>query len=291
MEKELGFLSKKELIPGPEEGENDFLKRAETVKNILEKKLFFLQKAGFEADLVPKSFFSWAKSSLSTFYDISFSDLLIIFSDKNLRFFQGGATWTLEEEGVKIPVIQLRKALKKGSYLGLYQFDEILIHEAVHALRIGFDEPKYEELFAYLPSSSSFRKCLGPIIRKEREALIFVALAFFTLAGSILPFFGEGIFWSFFSITSKFALFFYVALGSFRLFFSKLKFKRAFSKLSRVIGRKALAVMFRLKDREIEKISKLKEKEIVKFFVVGAESSFRLKNIYLSYFCEGGRQE
>ena len=77
-------------------------------------------------------------------------------------------------------MIQLRHGFKKGRYL-FCDRDEVLRHEAVHAIRLTFNEPRFEEILAYFHSKKKWRRFLGPLFRTPKEALIFVSLIFLSL--------------------------------------------------------------------------------------------------------------
>ena len=96
----------------------------------------------------------------------------IRYSNKGLRFWEAGCTW-MEDP----PVLQLRKVFEtKERYLGLISKQELIEHEAVHALRFKYDEPRFEEVLAYQTSRSPFRRYFGPFFRTPKESLLFMAL-------------------------------------------------------------------------------------------------------------------
>lgn len=147
-DKELLDFYKRGLIPGPREDENVFLQRVSKALPLAPK--LDVPKFGITIDWMP-----------------------ILYSNKKLPFWEGAATWI---DGNGLPSIQLREGFQKGSYLG-YQRDEVLAHEAVHAARSTFEEPKFEEALAYMTSKSRFRRWLGPLFRRSWEsALLIVAL-------------------------------------------------------------------------------------------------------------------
>lgn len=136
------------IIPGPQEDEDTFLKRATAC----------IQQEGWEEA---------APITLSLF-GFSIDWVPLHYSNKNLPFWEGAATWIGEEYS-----IQLREGFKKGRYLG-YQRSEVLAHEAVHAARMAFNEPQFEEALAYRTAKSGLRKWIGPIFRKPWESLVFI---------------------------------------------------------------------------------------------------------------------
>ncbi|MCB1180697.1 MAG: hypothetical protein KDK55_01565 [Chlamydiia bacterium] len=97
----------------------------------------------------------------------------IFYSRKGLTFFQGGCAW-IEGNNVSL---QLHPSFeKKGSLFGIYHKDEILAHELVHAVRLQFDEPLFEEVLAYQTSKSPFRRYFGPLLQSDWESFCFLSL-------------------------------------------------------------------------------------------------------------------
>jgi len=123
----------------------------------------------------------------STFRDPKADDHLLgwiplYYTNKGLSFFEGGATFIDEREGVVFPLIHLRKAFKNKDHWLFYDKEEILQHELVHAMRCTFEEPKIEEFIAYQTSKLSYRKFFGPLFTSPKEI-------FFFLSSLALPFF------------------------------------------------------------------------------------------------------
>ena len=133
---ELLTLYARGIFPGPGEEEAAFIARASK-----------LESCGFVCPNVKQ------------LYICAPDWLRISYSNKNLTPFEGGATWIDE---ANIPSVQLRKELEKGSYLRLYKRDEIIAHEAVHAMRMAFNENQFEEILAYSTSKSAVRRFSGP---------------------------------------------------------------------------------------------------------------------------------
>jgi len=221
-------------------------------------------------------------------FEVSPTNLALFYNDEGLHFFQAAATWilTIGKKNIKIPVLQFRKVLQKKPYLFFYTLDEILAHEAVHSIRVAFDEPKTEEIFSYMTATNIFRKVLGPIIRSTKEVFVFFSL--------MILYFIFQIFWLFFS-----KMFFYnislflgiitlsfLSMGFIRLFNVRRKCSKAFKKLNSFFKNKSVAraVLFRLSDQEIYNFSKMKIHEILNYFETKKDESVRLKMIYLAYF-------
>ncbi|MCB1084657.1 MAG: hypothetical protein KDK60_00990 [Chlamydiia bacterium] len=177
-------MAQKGIFAGPAEDERSFVKRIDMTKNLPS-----------HPDLKQFAFEPW-KENLIAPLGVALNWVPLTYSNKKLLPWQGGALWVFGEE--KLPMVQLRKKLKSGRLL-FYSEKEILLHEATHALRARFDEPRFEEILAYFHSSSRFRRFFGPIFRRSREVYIFLSLIFasllvmsssaFFLASPLLPLF------------------------------------------------------------------------------------------------------
>ena len=151
------------LIRGPREDEEAFARRCAQCQPIAGEEWAIAHRRtqelfGFTVDWVP-----------------------LTYSNQKLPFWEGAATW-ISETG--LPHIQLRKAFKKGRHLG-YSRDEILAHESVHAARMAFDEPRFEEIIAYQTSKSPLRRFFGPLFRRTWESALFMTAL--TLTPFFLP--------------------------------------------------------------------------------------------------------
>lgn len=153
----------KGLIPGPNEGEEAFWRRISQVEH-------HETLAIGEIDLSRHS-----KSSLFEYRGRFMSPdwVSLIYSDRGLRLWEGGCSW-IDAQGVSI---QLRRAFATHTHLyGLYSKQELLAHEGVHAVRLQFSEPLFEEIIAYRTAPSTWRRLLGPLFRSPKESLLFVAI-------------------------------------------------------------------------------------------------------------------
>lgn len=248
-DEELLLLNRKGFIPGPKEAEEAFFQRVEAVK-----------KAFSHLDCpLPSSHWDWVRLHLNKIFDFAPECLPAFYSNRSLAPWQGAASWI--EEGGAVS-IQLREQFRKGSYLGIYQREEILAHEAVHAARAAFREGKYEEFFAYMTSETRWRRVLGPLVTRPWEVWPFLG---FSLFGP----FWEGAF---------LAAALWLGIGFWRLSVRHRKLGKAANRLWEKTRNKEIvrAVLFRLTDEEIENLAKGKE--------VG-DHSLRWRAIRLAYFC------
>ncbi|MCB1107150.1 MAG: hypothetical protein KDK76_03540 [Chlamydiia bacterium] len=145
-------LGEQGLIPGPDETEESFVNRLDITQR-------------------HQSLEKW-DPNCQELYGANPTWVSLSYSNKGLLPWQGAALWVF---GNKIPMIQLRKGFRKGRFL-FYSRDEVLKHETLHALRVAFDEPRFEEILAYAHASSKWRRLIGPLFRKPSHAIFFIAL-------------------------------------------------------------------------------------------------------------------
>lgn len=223
-------LNRKGFFPSPGESEALFLDRVEKVR---------ARFKNLGDPLIPVSHWDWVSHHLNEVFDFRPECLPVFYSNRSLLPWQGAAIW-IEESGET--VIQLRQALQKGSFLKLYDREEILAHEAVHAARAGFKEDQWEEFFAFMTSPMLWRRVLGPIIRRPWEVWPFLLCC---LLGPVFPlgFFGAAI---------------WAVLGFGRLIVQHRTIKQASAELSKLIQdpRKIRAVLVRLSNEEIRALSR-----------------------------------
>jgi hypothetical protein len=151
-EEKLRELALRGLIVGPHESEADFALR--------------IEKAVKQTEV-----------DLSEFYGIS-PDWLDVEEEKGgLSWFQGAATW-IEGDQVKIKT-------KRNLFVS---YEEMLRHEAVHAVRCQFEEKGFEEILAYATSSRKYRRLIGPLFRSDKETLLLLSSCFLGFFFPFLPY-------------------------------------------------------------------------------------------------------
>ncbi len=288
---ELIIFNKEGFIAGPKEDAKTFLERVSLTKCFINNpKDFFIDNKKFYVSLrnkIKKPIWSWTKTHLKHLYDFSPEYFFAFYQNKNLTSFEGAATWQLSKgnKNLNIPILQVRENFKKrGEYLRIYQLDEILAHESVHALRIAYNEPQFEEIFAYLTSNSFLRRIFGALIRSSYEGIVFFALLMCGLMFQVVSFYYD-------SLTLLFLLFSmlsiaWASIGLFRLFKAKWMLRKAYKKVFPLFydRNKTFSVLVRLTDAEIKKISKEKSKNVLKYFYDNKDKSIRIRQIYYSYF-------
>jgi hypothetical protein len=199
-------------------------------------------------------------------YDFSVDWLEVVYSNKGLRFWEGACTWINKDE----ILLQLRKSLKRKPFLfGLYSRQEILEHEAIHAMRMKFHEPIFEEYLAYQTSQSPLRRFLGPLFRRPIETSFFMALIAilpFAFPYIILPFLG-------------YAAFLWIRLHRIRRFVIETE-----KKLQGMTQQPIRDLILALTDKEIKKFGSLSLIEIEHY--IQNHSSHRWKQIKATFFAE-----
>lgn len=238
-------LNKRGLIPGPAESENDFYQRAAAAKKNPSESLPF-----FDADP------DWVE---------------VGYDKKGLLPWEGAATW--------IEGNQCRIQLKPSRIARLYPEEEVIAHEKIHAVRLMFDEPRFEEILAFRTSKNRFRRYFGPLFSRPAETKGLMGW----LLGCWILYWIEIVFdltWGaeYFLWASLLPVSFFL----FRLARSQKTFSNALSQLEKVT-KNPLAVALRLTDREIEQCSHASSEDIIAYFEKGKEKDLRLRQIFLAY--------
>ncbi|MBS0624614.1 MAG: hypothetical protein JSS32_01020 [Verrucomicrobia bacterium] len=256
-DQELLALNQKGFIPGPDETEMEFQARVHAAETF-----FRAPPAEFqEMDRVPQPHWDWVSHHLQEIYDFKPHSIVAFYSNRKLAPWQGAASWIIDSKPGPLCVVQLRKGFRKGSFLRLYSRDEILAHEAVHAARCAFQEPKNEEFFAYFTSSARWRRVLGPILRRPWEALLFLtSTAIGAVIGNFIP------------------PTILLTLALTRLIRQHIRFNKASKNLmARIKDKKKIrAILFRLTDKEIEELSQGR--------MIEDDQTIRFRTIRLAYF-------
>jgi hypothetical protein len=167
-DRELLSYNKRGIIPAPEEKEEEFVKRASF-------------SSTDEKDPVAEEEWNDAHQKTQKLFDFK-ADWVKAFYNKNeLPFWEGAVTWLTNP-----PSIQLNPRFKKGSYLKIYKRDEVLAHEAVHAVRTGLNSSKFEEHFAHQVAASAWKRWLGPLFSESWESALFLVLLVVSVFASYL---------------------------------------------------------------------------------------------------------
>lgn len=261
-------------IPGPLEEKKDFDKRINALNHF-----FSHPPEDVDNFLTDRD---WAKARRLTkrLYDFSPDWIVAYYNNDKLSFFQGAATWISEKDELRLPLIQLREKFERGSLFGMYQREEVLAHEAVHAARMQFDEPLYEEIFAYKTSPGLFRRFFGPLFQRPWEAHLFIALLCIPVAIEIVLFLGIDIGPFIYLGLIPAAFLAYLLL---RLLTLHTLLAIAVHRIKKFLDQpsKKWAFAFRLKDKEIFLFALQRKKKLTEYLL--KQSSLRwnlLKQIY-----------
>lgn len=247
-DQELLDLNQRGLIPGPQESEEEFLQRLAKIEAV-------------KANGVPLLSSDWeeAYAALEPLFGIRPDWICAYYSSKGLPFWQAAATWI---EG-SIPSIQLKPPFQEGSYYKLYSRKEVLAHEAVHAARTAFNEPRFEEVFAYQTSMRGFSRWIGPLFKRSWESYLLI---------SLVPLLA----------TPLFSLpLLAIAFGSLRLAHAHWHLHLCTKKLTTLV-KNPQAILLRLTDREIFLFGRMSQEAILTYVSKG--DSLRLRVLRLLIF-------
>jgi len=273
-DEDLSTCDQRGWIPGPQEEVEPFLDRVEALDHFFSYPPEQIDHFLTDTDWIE------TRHRTEQLFDLCPDWIVAHFSNKQLSFFQGAATWIVEQKGVRIPLIQLKEKFESGSLLKLYSLDEVLSHEVVHAARMAFDEPHFEEILAYKTSSRWWRRFFGPLFERPWEAYLFITILFVPFALEMAQFF-----WPLepFLILRYLPLAFF-ALLTLRLSTLQLFLHRALKKLKPFLQAKAkpLAVALRLTDREICTFAWASEKKLGE--LISKEKSLRWRLLKKKYF-------
>lgn len=272
-------LNRRGLIPGPLEKEDAFMQRAEYCLHLSKHLDVPLQK-----DVLEKP-----NSDLRYFYDVAINWIPVIFSNERLSLWHGGCAWIFQvaENTPTAAMIQLRQVFgNKKRYLGIYDRDELLVHELVHVGRMKFEERRFEEMLAYETSTSTFRRWFGPLVQSSWESVLFLmVLAMILVFDIFLLAVGhhEG-----YEIagTLKLIPLALILIALIRLALKRRQYNKCLSRLESCLqsGQSARAVAYRLTDKEIVAFGGLTNEQIRAYARLQGKEELRWKVISLAYF-------
>ncbi|MEM8728204.1 MAG: hypothetical protein AAGE99_05870 [Chlamydiota bacterium] len=272
----LKTLGEQGFVPGPDESEERFIRRIEVLKKVKKEPSKFLKG---------RVFTEWNPDFYKELGAIP-NWLLLTYSNRRLPLWQGGALWIFETpDRSKIPMIQLREGFKKGKFL-FYLQSEVLVHETLHAIRMAFNEPRFEEVLAYHHSQSKRRRFLGPLFRKPKDAFFFITLIFISfIAQAISPFFLTSPLFSY----VKFMTFFPIIdliLRTTVLIKDRRILKKALKKLSEIFPAQqgVFSILIRLKDSEIQKFASEPIDKLLDYIGEEIPKSVRWRQIIAQFY-------
>lgn len=287
-DEELWKYNEKGIIPGPDESEVDFLKRARFCLEIREilahQKTISLPLEG-QDPLAPQAI-APALDRVKNLYDFSPDWVPVFFSNRQLPFWQGGCAWIfqLNEDSPPSSFLQMRKEfLYSRLHFGIYHRTEILAHEFVHTGRMMFQDLRFEEILAYQTSDSKFRRYFGPIIESSKEGLWFILLI------GLIAIVDVGLIAMDMPSTYVVALWLkmiplaMVGYGLWRLYWKQYRFAKCLENLTNLYKNRkiALALICRLTDEEIQLFSHMEPEKIGRHIETHKEESLRWRTINL----------
>lgn len=227
-------------------------------------------------------------------YDLEPSWVHLEYSNKDLRPWEAGCTWFADSPDIP-PTIQLNSSFEHASsYLGIYNKDEVLSHEYVHAIRAPLGSSAFEEIFAYLLSyfnakgpisrlALGFRTALGPLFKETWESLLlvilFALLLVFTVADCII----DSSMLSFFMVMTAVLSFGVCTYFFVRLIVRWWQWWHCKTHLDSLMGASSLPLMVRLIDEEIILFSR-KKPQAIQAWIASQNTNFRwqlLRGAYL----------
>lgn len=278
------------LIAGPEESESQLIERVDACLNIENKLTSHLQgKLAFHKDeLAPADIVEEAFPKTRRYYGISPHWIPIFFTNHKLAPWHGGCAWIfqLSEYSPTSALFQLRKELRhKKRWLGLFDRDEIIVHEMAHVGRMMYDEPQFEEMLAYRSSPSLIRRLLGPIVQSSTESALFVLVLFLILLFDLFLIF-NGYDALFFQVMwLKLIPLGMVGWAGYRLCRRHSQLNAALANLRNIYADEAAAnaVCFRLTDQEILAFASWKPEQITSYIKEQTKQSLRWRQIAVCY--------
>lgn len=278
---ELLKYNQKGLIPAPKESLETFLVRARYSTSLeLKGNPFFpemsMQPLTAIVDVEPFLL-------VEKLYGFNPTWLQVVISNEKLSPWHGGCAWIYSDPPDVPTTVFLQ--LRKGAPL-FYKPSEIVAHELAHVGRMEFNEPKFEEIFAYQTSSNRFRKWFGAIVESGTECTLFVILLALIFALDLFALLTDQPELFLMAGWLKVAPAALIVYALARLGLRYKAFNSALKSVSRAIANpaEAQAVLYRLSDEELFLFSRMTPLEIREYAVDNASVELRWRLIYKAYF-------
>jgi hypothetical protein len=280
------------LIPGPEETETAFAERVafcQTLNEHLAQRLES-QLPFHVNDQASESIREEVLPLTQELYGIAPRWVPLFFNNYQLAPWHGGCAWIfqLDEHTPTAAFLQLRANFRSSlTYLALYRRPELIAHEIAHVGRMLYQEPQFEEFFAYESSSSPWRRWFGPLVQSSTESLFFllilgvVLMADFALVGFGHPHgIAASLVW-----WIRLIPVFLIVLAFGRLLYRHVILRQCRQKLEALYPdpRMARYLLYRLRDHEIHSFGRLSPSAIKNFMETATQTSFRwrfLRHLY-----------
>ena len=181
------------FLLGADESAEDFAKRIRLFQANRQKLEDALQKDGkYDAegiivtpgDRIPNTLFAKIAEHTKRLYRFQIDWVPDFFIDPSFSLLFGGCAFCSYPDFFTMFII--RRTFKTQEKWLIYNRDELLAHELCHVARIALLSEEFEETFAYQTSSSSFRKLIGGIFRKQTDSFMFLGVTFILLFAQIL---------------------------------------------------------------------------------------------------------
>jgi len=286
-------FNKQGLIPGPHEHTSAFLHRVTTCLHFSNHIEDFLGDGKEQVpykmtDMIPMQQRETSIQKTKELYDCAPEWVPAFYSDDHLSFWHGGTAW-IPHSGSELPAtfFQLRNSFRTSEYyLNYYHRDEILAHESSHVGRMAFDEPIFEEIFAYQTSPSKMRRFLGPLVRSPNEALTFALLVGLLIVLDYALIFSGAFAWYSRLFMLKLIPLLMVLFASVRVWRLRTVFDGALENLTKLLEdrSKARAVLYRLTDAEITRFSRVEPRMILQYVHEEKGKSLRWRLLAAAYF-------
>lgn len=291
-DRELIELNKHGFIPGPNETEKDFISRVEYSKNLkVQLASDHTLQLPLELSNMPSEMAEPVNAVTKKMFDIVLDWVPIVFSNYRMSLWHGGCAWIYQmtEDTPMTAFFQLRSSFAISRYyLGFYDREEILAHESAHVGRMMFQDPKFEEVFAYRTAKSDFRRYFGPILQSPWESTLFLLVLFLCIIGEVIVTLygtGDGP-WDQSLVWLKGIAFVLILAGLGRVYLRQKQLLHCLDALTKTLGsaEKADAVSYRLQDDEVIAFGKMTPYSIRKYAEEQAPHTLRWRLIYQAYF-------
>lgn len=256
------------LFPGPNESEQDFIKRVEHMQNWskqLKNKDLVLKDLPYplrHQDRMSEAQLRESGKPILEKFGIAPVWVPAYYSDSGLPFLTGGmAVQFVEHENEPLKTFfQLKSVFKTQKKWLIYTADELIRHEMCHVARVSLDSTRYEETFAYSTSDSWLRKKIGGALTTPKDNQLILLSLFLWMCATFLPHFLD-------SIHSWISLFYLpfpvlVTLGLVRNVSIRNELKKSSFLLQAHFPYDHDKILFRLNDQEISMLSKTPSSEI-----------------------------
>ncbi|MFA6916317.1 MAG: hypothetical protein WC222_07955 [Parachlamydiales bacterium] len=271
------------LFPGPEEEEADYYKRVDYclhLRTILSKDHgSIIPPEVMEAEDQPLTEEAWQVTR--PLFGIAPLWTPLFFSNHQLAPWHGGCAWIFRvaEDSPIGAIFQLRRSFKKKEiFLGYYKRSFLLAHEGVHVARMAFEEPKFEEILAYMTSQSAFQRFIGPLAESSKETAIFALLIFVSMVISLTA--GTGV-WPLWMVGINLLPWLMIIAACIRRIYRQSQLDRCLKNLKQLTSQ-ANHVACRLTDKEIILFAGYAPEEITRYAAENKEFRWSLLRSYFS---------